>query len=220
MRGTNLGEAVRYLETAVNIDGNRAEYQLYVGWAANELGQQAKAMTALNKAIELDHELGDAYWQRGVLLQKQGANMDALKDLQTALEKRPSRFEAWATIALCYQDLQKWPDAEASWRKAIAGNDAVAEWHYRLGKLQSGHGAGAAALPELERAVELAEGPDLTPPPWLYDAHFLVGEALKSRPASKQKAIEHYKRFLELAPRDNAYIKEAQTALVGLGERP
>ena len=211
---------MRYLELAVNIDSNRAEYLLYVGWAANELAQPAKATAALNKALDLDHELGDAYWQRGILLQKQGATTDALNDLKTALEKRPSRFEAHATIALCYQDLQKWPDAEAAWRHALAGNDASAEWHYRLGKLLSGHGSPAHSLPELERAVEIAEGPDQIPMPWLYDAHFLLGEALKGRPPSKAKAIEHYKRFLELAPRDNAYIKEAQAALVTLGARP
>ena len=85
----NLGEALRYLEAAVNIDANRAEYYLYVGWAANELNQQAKAAPALNKAIELDHDLGDAYWQRGVLLQKQGATLDALSDLQHRAGEAP-----------------------------------------------------------------------------------------------------------------------------------
>jgi cellulose synthase operon protein C len=220
VRGTNLAEAMRYLELAVNIDSNRAEYLLYVGWAANELANTSKALTALNKAIELDRELGDAYWQRGVLLQKQGATKDALKDLQTALEKRPSRYEAWATIALCYQDLQKWPEAEQAWRKALTGNDASAEWHFRLGKLLSGHGNPTGATPELERAVEIAEKPGEIAPAWLFDAHFLLGEALRSKPADKQKAIDHYKRFLELAPRDNAYVSEAQKALIGLGERP
>ena len=220
VRGTNLAEAMRYLELAVNIDSNRAEYLLYVGWAANELANTSRALAVLNKAIDLDRELGDAYWQRGVLLQKQGATVDALRDLQTALEKRSSRYEAWATIALCYQDLQKWPEAEQAYRKAIAGNDASAESHYRLGKLLAGHGNPAGAPPELERALQLAEAPDQIAPAWLFDAHFLLGEAFKSAPANKQKAIDHFKRFLELAPRDNAYVVEAQKALVGLGVRP
>ena len=46
---------------------------------------------------------------------------DALEDLKTALEKRPSRYEAYATMALCYQDQGSWPEAEEAWRKAIAG---------------------------------------------------------------------------------------------------
>ena len=80
------------------------------------------AVGAEREHLELDHELGDAYWQRGLLLQKQGATQDALRDLQTALEKRPSRFEAYASIALCDQDLQRWPEAERAWRLAIAGD--------------------------------------------------------------------------------------------------
>ena len=220
VKGQNLAEAIRYLEIAVSIDSNRAEYYLYVGWAANELGQPVKAAPALNRALELDHELGDAYWQRGVLLQKQGATQDALRDLQMALEKRPSRFEAWATIALCDQDTQKWPEAEQAWRRALAGDDQHAEWHYRLGKLLAAHGNRNASGPELDKAVVLAERPNEPPHPWLFDAHFLLAEALRSSPANKAKTIEHYRRFLELAPHDNAYVKEAETALVGLGATP
>src|SRR5262249_39168727 len=159
---------------AVNQDPHRAEYFLYVGWAANELGQAAKAAPALNKALELDHELGDAYWQRGVLLQKQGQTKDALNDLRTALEKRPSRFEAWATIPMCQQDMQKWPDAERAWRAALAGNDDHAEWHYRLGKLLDAHGGKNAVIPELEKALDLAGRPDQPHYAWLYDAHFIL----------------------------------------------
>ncbi len=215
----NPQEALRYLEAAVGLDANRAEYYLYVGWAANEVNEQGKATAALNKAIELDHDLGDAYWQRGVLRQKQGATVDALRDLQVALEKRPSRFEAWATIAVCDQDLSKWTEAEQAWRRAIAGNDQVAEWHYRLGKLLSGHGNKAASLPELEQAVTLGDKPGDVVRPWVFDAHYLLADGLRPSPAFKEKAIKNYKRFLELAPKDNAYVPDAKAALAALGVR-
>jgi tetratricopeptide (TPR) repeat protein len=216
-KGENLAEATRYLELAVQTDPNRAEYHLYVGWAANEQSQSGKAGPALNRALELDRELGDAYWQRGVLEQKAGATMDALKDLNTALEKRPSRFEAWASIALCDQDLQKWDEAERAWRKAIEGNDNVAEWHYRLGKLLRDHGNRAAVAAEMEKATTLGERPKETHNAWLADAHFLAGEALRTNPAQKAKAIEHYQRFLLIAPSGNAYRREAEQALAALG---
>jgi tetratricopeptide (TPR) repeat protein len=216
-KGESLAEATRYLELATQIDPNRAEYHLYVGWAANEQSQSGKAGPALNRALELDRDLGDAYWQRGVLEQKQGATMDALRDLTTALEKRPARFEAWAAIALCDQDLQKWDEAEKAWRKAIAGNDDVAEWHYRLGKLLRDHGNRAAVAAEMEKATTLGERPKETRNAWLPDAHFLAGEALRSSPADKAKAIEHYQRFLALASIGNAYRKEAEQALQALG---
>jgi tetratricopeptide (TPR) repeat protein len=220
LSGSDRVEAMRYLELAAVLDPNRAEYHLYVGWAANELHQPTRAAPALNRAIELDHDLADAYWQRGVLLQREGASDEALRDLQTALEKRPSRHEAWATIALCYQDLSKRAEAEKAWRRAIAGDDAVAEWHYRLGKLLASQGTRAAALPELEKATELAERPGLTQAPWLHDAHLHLAEAYRTQPANKAKAIEHYLRFLALAPPHHAYISDAQEALAGLVAKP
>jgi tetratricopeptide (TPR) repeat protein len=217
-RGTNLSEAMRFLEAAVNIDPNRAEYHLYVGWAANDAGNPGRAEGELKKALDLDHSLGDAYWQRGVLLQKKGESISALSDLQTAIEKRPSRFEAYATMALCFQDLLKWPEAEGAWKKAIAANGAVAEWHYRLAKIYVGHGNAAGAGPELEQAVTLAEG-DHGKPAWLADAHFLLGEAMRG--SNKEKAILHYRAFLELVPPEHPYAVDAKLALVGLGaEKP
>ena len=185
----------------MTIDSNRAEYYLYVGWAANELGQPAKAGPALNRAIELDRDLGDAYWQRGVLLQKGSATVPTRRDLSLALEKRPSRFEAWATIALCDQDLQKWPEAGQAWRRAIAGNDAVAEWHYRLGKLLWGHGSQAASLPELERAVAL-DKPGRAPPPWLFDATSLRRGATAARPAARRRPSSSTRAFSRSGVRD------------------
>ncbi|WP_437968531.1 tetratricopeptide repeat protein [Sorangium sp. So ce260] len=216
VRGTNMAEALRFLERASELDPNRAEYHLYVGWGANETGQTARAEMALRRALELDAELGDAYWQRGVLLQKQGASRDALADLQIALEKRPSRYEAYATMALCYQDQGNWAAAEEAWRKAIASNDKVPEWHYRLGKIYASRGNRAGAAAEMEQAVTLGESPERSTPPWLFDAHFLLAESLRAT-NNREKAIRHYQRFLETAPTDNAYRRDAEQALESLG---
>ena len=215
VKATNLSEAMKYLEAAVNIDGNRAEYHLYVGWAANDTGQPARAESALKKALELDKGLGDAYWQRGILRQKSGSANDALDDLKLALEKRPSRYEAYAAMAFCYQDLSRWPEAEAAWRRAIAGNAGIAEWHYRLGKIIASHGSVPASGPELEQAVKLGDVADRPAPGWLYDAHLLLAEAVRT--SNKPRAIESYRRFLELAPKDSPYVSEAEKALVSLG---
>ncbi|XYH99181.1 tetratricopeptide repeat protein [Sorangium sp. So ce1128] len=216
IRGTNMAEALRFLERASELDPNRAEYHLYVGWGANETGQTARADVALKRALELDAELGDAYWQRGVLLQKQGASRDALADLQIALAKRPSRYEAYATMALCYQDQGNWAAAEEAWRKAIAANDKVPEWHYRLGKIYASRGNRAGAASEMEQAVTLGEAPERSTPPWLFDAHFLLAEALRAT-NDRERAVRHYQRFLETAPTDNAYRRDAEQALESLG---
>ena len=215
--GSNLAEAMRFLKVAADQDPTPAQYWLYVGWAGNEIGQPAEAEQALARALERDKNLGDAYWQRGVLLQKQGQTRDALEDLKTALAKNPSRIEAYATMASCYQDQTNWKDAEVTWRKAIAGNNDVAEWRYRFGKLLYNHGSKPESAKELTKAVELADKIDAKPG-WLFDAHLLLGEALKA--SDRSNAILHFQRFLELAPTDNAYRGEVEKTLASLGVKP
>lgn len=211
VRGTSLAEAKRFLERAAEIDPNRAEYHLYVGWVANDLGDTGLAESALKRAIELDRNMGEAYWQRAVLLQKQGQSLDALADLKIALEKSPSRFEIYATMASCYQDQSRWPEAEDAWRRAIAGNDQNAEWHYRLGKTYVVRSNRALATVEFDKAVTLAEAPDKGAPGWLAQAHLNLAEALRA--TAKDKAKRHYERYLALAPQSDPYRDEAQKAL-------
>jgi tetratricopeptide (TPR) repeat protein len=216
LSSSNLNEAMRFLQRAVDLDGNRAEYFLYVGWAANEAGQPARADAALAKSLELDSSLGDAYWQRGILLQKQGATLDAIADLNRALELRPSRYEAHATLALCYEDQSAWAKAEESWRKALKGNDTQPDWQYRLAKVLKRKADAKGSLEAMERAVELAENRDPRPG-WIADAHFVLGDAYKA--TDKDKAIQHFSEFLRLSTPDNAYRVDAERALATLKPR-
>ena len=210
LKGTNLAEALRYLKRAVEVDPNRAEYHLYVGWAANEAGQPAVAQEELTKALGLDKGLADAYWQIGVMQRKQGAVIDAMKNLQKALELRPSRFEAYATLAECYEDQNKIGEAILSWRKAIASDGSRPEWHYRLGKLM-----GRAGETELREAVTLSEGRDIKPG-WLAQAYFELAEGERMS-GKRADAIQHYRKFIALAKVDSPYRVEAIRLLAMLG---
>ena len=210
LKGTNLAEALRYLKRAVEIDPNRAEYHLYVGWAANEAGQPAVAQDALTKALSLDKGLADAYWQIGVMQRKQGAVIDAMKNLSKALELRPSRFEAYATLAECFEDENKIGEAILSWRKAIAADGSRPEWHYRLGKLM-----GRAGETELREAVTLSEGRDVRPA-WLAQAYFELAESERMT-GKRTEAIQHYRKFIALAKVDSPYRGEAMKWLAAFG---
>jgi tetratricopeptide (TPR) repeat protein len=83
-------------------------------------------------------------------------------------------------------------------------------------KLYATRGNRGAALGELEKAVELGSAPDRSRPAWMFDAHFLLGEAMRIA-GNRDRAIEHYKKYLELAPVDNAYRPDALQALKILG---
>jgi len=210
LKGTNLAEALRYLKRAVEIDPNRAEYHLYVGWAANESGQPGVAHEALAKALELDKGLADAYWQLGVMQRKQGAVIDAVRNLQKAIELRPSRFEAYATLAECFEDENRPADAIAAWRKAIAADANRSEWHYRLGKLLGRRGES-----ELRQAVVLCETTE-SRPGWLAQAYFELAE-LERVGGRRPDAVAHYRKFMALAKVDSPYRADAEKALASLG---
>ena len=215
-KGENLGEAMSSLQKAVQFDPNRAEYQLYVAIAANEAGQPGRAEKAIDRALELDSEMGDAYWQRGVLKQKQGATRDAILDLLKGLDKRPSRFEAYATLGLCYEDQNDLASAENAWKRAILGNPKVPEWHYRLGRLYQKRGDKPNTILALTKAAEggAARNPR---PGWLSDAYRLLGEAYDG--ADNAKALDNYRRFLDIAPANNAYRTDAEEKIKTLAPR-
>ena len=210
--GSRLADAVRLLDRAVELDPNRAEYHLYVGWAANEAGQVAKAERALNQAIALDQSLADAYWQRGVLRQRQGAVKDAILDLTRCLQLRPTRYEAHATLAQAYYDQGNEKLALAEWQKAVTAQPENATWHFHYGKLLDDNRMLDAARVELTRALELLEKKD-SGERWGWDAHRRLARTLGQR----QEAVPHWEAFLRQGPLDSPYRAEAMAALEKLG---
>jgi predicted Zn finger-like uncharacterized protein len=211
--GSNLALALRTLKRAVDLDPNRAEYYLYVGWAANEAGRVVEAEAALKQALALDQGLADAYWQRGVLRYRQGAVKDAVQDLTRALELKPARYEAHAALADCYYDLGREGEALEQWRQAIEARPENATWRYRYGRLLQQNQRSAEARVELEKALELAEETDQQPR-WMWEAHRLLARAMGRQPA----AAKHWQAFLRLSPADNAYREEAKSELAKLGQ--
>lgn len=213
LRGANLAEALRYLTRAIDIDPNRAEYHLYRGWAANDAGQPAIARDSLMRALALDKQLADAHWQLGVMLRKQGAVLDAVRHLQKALELRPTRFEAHAALAECYEERADWVAAEAAWRRAIQGDPNRPYWRYRLGKMLGPQ----RGLSELELAVQQEEQ-KTTREPWLASAYFELAEA-EFAAGKRASAKDHYIQFLNLGRQDSPYRGDALKRLASMGVR-
>ncbi|HEX2672880.1 MAG TPA: tetratricopeptide repeat protein, partial [Polyangiaceae bacterium] len=212
LEGTRLAEALRLLERAVELDANRAEYHLYAGWAANDAGNVPKAERYLAEALRLDQGLADAYWQRGVLRQRQGAARDAIIDLTRALELRPSRYEAHASLADAYYDLGKEAQALREWQLAIQAQADNATWRFRYGRLLAANHQSEASREQLGRALDLAASED-PPPRWSWEAHYLLAHAIGLKP----EAVKHWEEFLRLGPRDSPYRAEAKASLEKLG---
>ncbi len=219
---SSQADALHYLRRAVEIDPNRAEFHVYLARAANDAtpAQLELARDEVDRALALDKGNPEAYWQRGVLERVEGAIEDAMKDERHALELRPSRYEAHATLAECYEDKNDETAALAEWARAIAGDGTTTDadgqvphpyWRYRYGKLLMEKGARPAALGQLLAAVGAAEKMELRPG-WLAPLEFLTAEGLRAS-GRKADAIEHYRRFLEVAPVSSPDRADAKMAL-------
>ncbi len=216
--GVELPQAMRYLRRAVELDPNRAEYHLYLAWIANESTPPDLGVVRqeTDRALALDKLLADGYWQRGVLERKQGAVDDGIRDLKRALQLKPTRFEAHAGLAECYEDKNDVAAAMAEWAKAIAGDDSHPDWRYRYGRLLLEKNKAAAALPHLLFGATEAEKMDIKPG-WFAQAEFLAAQALR-KAGKKGDAAEHYRRFLQAAPSSSPDRKDAISALSALGQ--
>jgi tetratricopeptide (TPR) repeat protein len=219
---TQQVDALRYLRRAVDLDPNRAEFHVYVAWAANDAqpAQLELARDEIDRALALDKLNPEAYWQRGVLERMEGAVDDSVKDERRALELRPSRYEAHATLAQCFEDKNDDATAVSEWARAVAGDGGAAAdgtvahpfWRYRYGKLLLDRGQTGAALAQLLPAVLTAEKDSGQRPGWLAPLEFLTAEALR-KSGRRADAVEHYRRFLEIAPVNSPDRVDAQHAL-------
>ena len=214
-------EALRYLRRAVDLDPNRAEFHVYLAWAANEAtpAQLELARDEIDRALALDKLNAESYWQKGVLERMQGSIEDAIKDEKLALELRPSRYEAHATLAECYEDRNDEATAMAEWAKAVAGDgEATADggvrhpyWRYKYGRLLMMRGSAPTAAGLLLAAATTVEKSDQRPG-WLPPLEFLTAEALR-KVGRKPEAIEHYRRFMDVAPVTSPDRSDAQERL-------
>jgi tetratricopeptide (TPR) repeat protein len=222
-------EALRYLQRAVDADPNRAEFHVYLAWAANEAtpAQFDLASKEIDAALSLDKLNAEGYWQRGILERMQGAVVDAIKDEKRALELRPSRYEAHAILAECYEDRSDFAGAMAEWAKAIAGDGDAAGadggvphpyWRYKYGKLLMERGNLSAAIALLLPAATTMEKSEQRPG-WLPLLEVLTAEAL-DKAGRRAEAVEHYRRFMDIAPVNSPDRDDARAALGRLtGER-
>ena len=207
--GLDSTAAMRYLQRAVDLDPNKAEYHLYVAWAANDASpaQLGLARKHVDKALSLDKLLADGYWQRGVVALREGSLADAVKDLKKALELKPERIEAHAVLAETYGQRNETAAALSEWSKAIAANDKQPTWRWQYGRLLADKGSVAEAARHLSFAVE--NGKSMQPRPgWLGPAAFAAGEVLR-KTGKRTEACDAYRLFMDLSAPTNPDRRDA-----------
>ncbi len=211
----NFPQAVSHFERAIQLDQNRPEFYLYAAWGALETGNLGRALERVEDTLERDATMGDAYWIRGTVELRTGAARDALADFQRTRELRPTRIEAVAGMGDCYDQLRQVPQAITAYTEAVAASPNRGEWWFRLGRLQLDGSRTGDAIRSLSRSTELGEA-EAHRPAWLPDAHRILGDAMKLA-NERTGAIEHYRRYLELAPASAIDRDSVRDSLADLG---
>jgi tetratricopeptide (TPR) repeat protein len=153
-------------------------------------GQTAKALPVASQ-LEAKYP-SDA----DVLYQSARLHMKAFNDLTHRMfEKTPASYRVNQLSAEIFETQDKFAEAAAEYRKAIAKNPQALNLHFRLGRaiLLESHDPGALAQARQEFEKELALNPSDAA------AEFQVGQILNAagKPA---EALTHFQKALGMAP--------------------
>jgi tetratricopeptide (TPR) repeat protein len=198
-------DALTHFDRALSLDGTQAVFHLYSARAALSMQNLGRTNEEINIALQRDPSLGDAYWVRGEVRLRTGQVKDALKDLQRALALKPNRFEVYAAMAECYDELRQREQSAQMWRIAVQKYPERGDWWYMLGRLYNDMGDRGSAQESLSKAKDIGDAQDPIPA-WLPDVYRIMGEIARAT-NNKKAAIALYMRYLQIAP-EGAMDKE------------
>ena len=89
------------------------------------LGQLAKAISDLNRAIQLNPKNATAYTNRGITYSKLKQRRRAISDFTKAIELNPNNPKPYAARGVLFASIGKFEEARNNMRRAIELNPAL-----------------------------------------------------------------------------------------------
>lgn len=209
-----FANASAHFERAVLLDPLRVDSIMYSAWTFLEMGSIDRSQERWKQGLEREPNHPDLLFIRGLFRLRGGAVRDAIEDFSKAETEKCVLPDLKAAQGIAYDQTQQTERAIAAFKKAIELSPR-AEWYFRLGKLLLDNGRAQEAKDILIRATVLATELE-NKPNWLAKAHRYAGE-IAERLRSKDEAIVHYKRYLELAPESDIDRRDVTDALRRLG---
>jgi hypothetical protein len=133
-----------------------AEYWFLVGAAWHRTGDDAAAVTSLERAVELDSDRFETRLFLGSLLAARGDAASAESHLQRAVQLRPDRAETWRELGVARLRAGETVGAIDALERAAIADPEDFTVQLNLGSALARVGAYGRALPHLEAAVQIA----------------------------------------------------------------
>ena len=167
------------------------------GTAAIKSGDWNGARAAFEAALKKNPKQADAHYYLGLVMDKTGDRVAAEKSYKTAIELQPDLQEAAENLTAIYVETQKFDEAIAIAKKALARNSKNAEMQLNLAVALSGKGDVDAATKAFDDAVKLAPN----------DARFFLAYAQHLTSAKKNDdAVAKLKQAQRVAGDDPALL--------------
>jgi tetratricopeptide (TPR) repeat protein len=107
----------------------------YLGNIANQEKDYKSALFYFTKAVETDGRLPEAFNNLALVNQAAGNHEAAVENLRKALDLRPDFARARLNLANSYRHLQRFKEAEETYREVLSASSSMAEAYFDLGVL-------------------------------------------------------------------------------------
>ena len=161
------------------------------GAAHAGLGQNTEAITSYKKAITIEPNYLDAYYNLGFALRDQGDLENAIENFNKVISLNPNYVDAYNNIAVTLEKQGKLEEALKTYKKAIAIKPDYADAHYNMATTLEKQGKLEDAVTSYNKAISIK--PDYA------DAYFNMASTLEVQ-GKLEEAIDAYKKTLEIKP--------------------
>ncbi len=136
-----------YFNKAISIDPYYRQSYISLAKYKAENGENAEALSCIEKAIELNPEMTDGYMVRGIILHLTGDNEAALRDFRRIVEKEPDNLRAYSYISKCC-------NASGRYEEAVEASNAGLRVNSDYVNLYVNRGVALYHLGQYEDAIE------------------------------------------------------------------
>lgn len=189
-----IDEAVPILQKVAGIAPERPRVHFQLGTALASSGDKAGAIEAFGK--ELEHSTEPqvrllAHMNRSILYQQQRQWSEAAVELESALDLDPSRLQAWADLITIHLDASNLDAALSALHRGSEAGHRSARHYYSVGARLFKAGRFGDARGAFTEVLEID--------PTHARAERSLAATLEEL-GKEEEALEHWARYLELAP--------------------
>ena len=148
-------QAIEFIENAIKIDSNQANYYGNLGLAYAAEKNMDKAIYCYEKALSLNSNYPEALYNLGNAHQNNGNTESAIDCYQKALKIKPNYFPALNNLGTSLQKLGKLEEAAIEFNKAIKLNPHDFSIYNNLGAIASDLNKPNEATTHFEKALNI-----------------------------------------------------------------